>query len=68
MGFLKTKEFWEAAAHRAIRTFAQTFISLIPASAIITEINWTYILSASILASLLSVMTSIATGLPEVEE
>ena len=53
MGYLKSKDFWEAAAHRSIRTFAQTMVSAIPASAILTEINWTYIIS---------------TGLPEVEE
>ena len=68
MGYLKSKEFWEAAAHRSIRTFAQTMVSAIPAAAIISEINWPYILSASVLAALVSVLMSIATGLPEVEE
>lgn len=69
MEFLKSKEFWEAAAHRAIRTFAQTAISAIPTSAaLLTEINWIYILSASALAAIVSILTSIATGLPEVEE
>lgn len=53
---------------RAIRTFAQTMVSLIPASAILTEINWTYILSASCVAALLSILTSVVTGLPEAEE
>ncbi len=68
MGYLKSKDFWEAAAHRAIRTFAQTMVSAIPAAAVISDINWPYILSASILAALVSVLMSIATGLPEVEE
>ena len=68
MGYLKSKDFWEAAALRSIRTFAQTMVSAIPASAILTEINWTYIISASALAALVSVLMSIATGLPEVEE
>ena len=68
MGYIKSKDFWEAAAHRSIRTFAQTMVSAIPASAILTEINWTYIISASALAALVSLLMSIATGLPEVEE
>lgn len=68
MDYLKSKDFWECAGNRAIRTFAQTMVSLIPASAILTEINWKYILSASVLAAGLSILTSISTGLPEVEE
>jgi hypothetical protein len=69
MKFLKSKEFWEAAAHRAIRTFCQVFVSSIPTSAaIIQDVNWAFILSASGLAAIISIVTSIATGLPEVEE
>lgn len=68
MKYLKSKDFWECAMERAIRTFAQTMASLIPASAILTEINWTYILSASCVAALLSILTSVVTGLPEAEE
>lgn len=68
MKYLKSKDFWECAMERAIRTFAQTMVSLIPASAILTEINWTYILSASCVAALLSILTSVVTGLPEAEE
>lgn len=66
---LKTKEFWEAATNRAIRTFCQVFVSSIPTSAaIIQDVNWTFILSAAGLAAIISIVTSIATGLPEVEE
>lgn len=55
-----------AAAIRAIKTFAQTFISLIPMSAtFLGEVNWEITLSSAALAAVLSLMTSVA-GLPEV--
>lgn len=52
---------------RAIRTIAQTAIASIGTAIAITEVDWAYVLSASLLAGVLSVLTSIATGLPEVE-
>lgn len=61
------KTFWKATAIRAIRTVCQSAIALIPASALITEVDWRLVASASILAGIVSVLTSIATGLPEVE-
>ena len=61
-----TKEFWVAAAIRAIRTVAQTAVSVIGVSAVLSEVDWLYVGSASVLAGILSVLTSIATGLPEV--
>ena len=63
-----TKQFWYSASIRALRTICQTAISLIGTSAvIISEVDWAYILSASLLAGILSILTSIATGLPEVD-
>ena len=59
--------FIKAALYRAIRTVCQCAVSLIPASALLTDINWTLVASASILAGIVSILTSIATGLPEVE-
>ncbi len=56
----------KAAGIRALKTFAQTMIATIGTSAIIEEVNWQIVLSASLLAALLSILTSIA-GLPEVE-
>ena len=56
-----------AAGIRAIKTFAQTMIATIGTTAIIEDVNWTVVLSASLLAALLSLLTSVA-GLPEVEE
>ena len=56
-----------AAGIRAIKTFAQTMIATIGTSAIIEDVNWAVVVSASLLAALLSILTSIA-GLPEVED
>lgn len=60
------KEFWKAALIRAIRTIAQTAIATIGTAAVLSEINWITVGSASIVAGILSILTSIVTGLPEV--
>lgn len=65
---MRTKEFWRAAALRAIRTVAQTAIASIGTAAVMSEVNWTVVGSASLLAGILSILTSIATGLPEAEK
>lgn len=66
----KGKEYWiqwaKAAGVRAVKTAAQTFVATIGTAAIIQDVNWIMVLSASGLAAVLSVATSIA-GLPEVE-
>ena len=62
-----SKEFWKATAIRAVRTICQTAVATIGTTALITEVDWVVVVSASALAGLLSVLTSIATGLPEVE-
>lgn len=60
------KNWFVAAAIRAVKTFAQTFISLIPMSAtFLGEVNWEIALSSAALAAVLSFATSVA-GLPEV--
>lgn len=60
--------FIKAAAIRALRTFCQTAVATIGTAAIISEVNWVAVLSASALAAILSILTSIATGLPEAEK
>lgn len=60
------RDFWKAAGIRALRTVCQTAIATMGTAALITEVNWVQVLSASALAGILSVLTSIATGLPEV--
>lgn len=65
---MTNREFWLAAANRAIRTFAQTAVATIGTAAILSEVDFPLVLSASLLAGILSMLMSIATGLPEVEE
>lgn len=59
------KEFWKAAALRAIRTVCQTAIATIGTAAMLSEINWAVVGSASAVAGILSILTSIVTGIPE---
>jgi hypothetical protein len=68
MNNLTHREWWKAAAIRAIKTFCQTAIASIGTAMVIEDVNWLMVLSASALAGVLSILTSIATGLPEVEE
>lgn len=63
---MKKENFWYAAGIRAARTIAQTAIAMIGTAAVMEAVNWLAVLSASILAGILSILTSIATGLPEV--
>ena len=62
------KEFLWKALIRALRTFAQTFAAGITIGALWTEIQWTHALSAAGVASVYSILMSIATGLPEVDK
>ena len=61
-----TKEWFKAAAIRALKTCAQTAIATIGTAAVMGEVNWVAVGSASVLAGILSVLTSLA-GLPEVD-
>lgn len=61
------KDFLKKAGIRALRTVCQTAIATIGTSAVMSEVNWSVVLSASALAGILSILTSIVTGLPEVE-
>ena len=49
------------------RTIAQTAIATIGSAVVFTDVNWAMVISASCLAGILSLLTSVATGLPEVE-
>jgi MFS superfamily sulfate permease-like transporter len=59
-------KWFKAAGIRALKTVAQTAVASIGTSAVISEVNWVMVLSASLLAGILSLLTSVA-GLPEVE-
>lgn len=65
----KTKEYWmnwaKAAGIRALKTCAQTFVATIGTAAVLQDVNWVMVLSASALAGVISLATSVA-GLPEV--
>jgi len=63
----KTKEFAKAVAIRAIRTFAQGAVASIGSAVAMGDVNWGMVVSTATLASLVSVLMSIGTGLPEVE-
>ena len=61
------KNWLKAAAVRAVKTIAQTAVATIGTSAMLGEVNWVAVGSASLLAGVLSLLTSVA-GLPEVKE
>lgn len=67
---MKNKEYWIKWAHaagvRAIKTVAQTAIATISSAAVIADVNWMMVASASALAGFISLLTSVV-GLPEVE-
>jgi len=67
MDKLISKEWWKEAGTRAIKTVAQTAAAMIGTSVFIEAVNWIGILSASALAGLLSILTSIAT-IPDPEK
>lgn len=67
MGTLTNKNWWQAAAIRAIKTVAQTAIASIGTAALMDSVDWKLVISASVLAGILSILTSLA-GLPEVKE
>ena len=67
MGKVFTKKWAEAALIRALRTVAQTAVATIGTAVVMSDVNWLAVISASLLAGLLSLLMSLA-GLPEAEE
>ena len=68
---MKNKEYWiewtKAAGIRALKTTAQSALALIPAAAMITEVDWKVVIGTAALAGVASLLTSV-TGLPELKE
>ena len=67
---MKNKKYWKqwakAAVVRAVKTFAQTFVAMVGTATAMGAVDWQMVASASVLASVLSLATSIA-GLPEIK-
>ena len=66
MSNLTNKKWWCCALVRMVRTMAQTALATIGTAVVMSEVNWLAVLSASVLAGILSILMSIA-GLPEVD-
>ena len=60
-------KFVKCALIRAVRTIAQTAVAMIGTAVVMSDVKWEMVISASLLSGILSVLTSISTGLPEVE-
>ena len=65
MASVDTKEWCKKAGVRAVKTFAQSMASMITVGATLTDIDWKYILSVSVVSAIYSIVTSVA-GIPEV--
>ena len=63
---MKSRTWIKAAGIRALKTVCQTAIATIGTAALMSQVDWKMVVSASVLAGILSVLTSLA-GLPEVE-
>ena len=61
------KEFWIKAGIRALHTMAQAALAYIGTAAVMSEVNWTSVVSAAVLSGIISILKSIVVGLPEVE-
>ena len=59
--------FIKASLIRCVRTICQTAVSVIGTAFVLSDVHWGIVISASLMAGILSILTSIATGLPEVE-
>lgn len=63
----KAKKWLKAAGVRAVKTVAQTFVATVGTAAVMSAVDWKMVISASVLAGVLSIATSVA-GLPEIKE
>ncbi len=66
MNAVFTREWWHAAAVRALKTMAQCAVAMLPAAATISAVDWQTVVGTAALSGVVSLLTSIA-GLPEVQ-
>jgi len=64
---LTSKEWWKCAGIRSLKTVCQTAIASIGTAVVLSDVDWKMVISASLLAGILSLLTSLA-GLPEVKK
>ena len=62
-----TKKWIKAAGVRAVKTMAQTAVAVIGTAAVIAAVDWKVVISSSVMAGIVSILTSVA-GIPEVQE
>lgn len=62
-----SRQWWRAAAIRALKTICQSAVAMIPAGVMITEVSWPVVVGTAVLAGVVSLLTSVA-GLPEVDD
>ena len=69
MEWISDKKWWKMAGARAIRTVAQSALAYIGTSAtVLHDVNWLMVLSAGLMGGIVSILTSIAVGIPEYKE
>ena len=61
------KQFWVSALYRALRTFIQVILAVWTAGQLITQVDWKFVLLSAFSSAVYSLLTSILTGLPEVD-
>lgn len=64
---ISNKDWWKAAGIRALKTVCQTAVATIGTAALVEQVNWVAVVSASALAGILSLLTSLA-GIPEIDK
>ena len=65
--YIWTKAFWKYAVTRAIHTMAQTAVAVIGTAFVLADVDWKIVISASALSGIVSILKSIAVGVPEME-
>lgn len=65
--YIWTKKFWKYAVTRAIHTMAQTAVAVIGSAFVLSDVHWGVVASATALAGIVSILKSIAVGVPEME-